>query len=1190
MRKKCLKYLLVGLMLLFALSSGAACKDDKKTKDSGYTTETIESVITLDQTELTLKVGDKRYIVPSFEAQDGVSLVYTAVDETVARISEFGEVTALKEGSTNIVVRYGELSATCKVTVTLGGELPQIVVKGVEEGSLQRVSVGGAFSVAPYVWFNGGKYEDATFEYVIEDGTVVEEADGRLQAKACGETAVKIVAVWRGVKNATLERTFTLRVIADVELSVNGGLNSVVELYSVSELGGRSYTTELPFKVTASEKTENGVIALTATVSVASGKELITIENDVVSSNGIAGTASVKITCTASTGDEFEQTITVNVLRSVGVYDTRLEFSAADGELPLTDIFGGDEELTSAECEGEKLTISADKKCVLGLSTLTTGVTQRTITVYGQNVGYEIVVDAYTKIVNEASDLDYFLLDNENEKNVTAVFDGYYVLGGNIDASGYVRGTSGFVSTDTVSAYANVGLTGTFDGRGYAISNLTFGETAADFGKFDAETRKNYTYSLFGIIGGGTVKDLALANVSLTAPEAVTKGATSALATWVMGGTIENVYVHVNGLNYAASRWRTTAGLAINLDKNTVLKNVVVEVDDDGSVQRVSDKNGGALFASYGSFVSSRLPDEATMKNNFSNVYMISSQALKTTYPQETDGTRVKTVYDAENAKANADETTAVVKRYKNVDALMADESNVYETFDTSVWTVGTIPAWKSLPLVKYARVTVDGKKTDRFTVLLKEANVSYSVGIDLLGNTIDGVTLSMSGAGIALNGNGFSVLHAGTAEITVTYMQGGKKYSLTMTVSVTAETKTYAKTVAFSAMHGELPLTEIFGENVELVAAYQGDTLLQISSDKKRVLGVQTLSKNGDVERNAAVQTQIVVYSASKGYIVNLNAYAGILTTAEDLAVFNLDNTDYAGLANITDRADRAPTKAVDGYYILANDIDASGWVMPTQGYIDDNYQSTTMPKVGFQGTLDGCGHTISRLTFGTNQSEDIDDTIRGGTYWKNNHYSLFGIIGKNATVKNLAIDSVRFDLYNGTTSPSMASCATLAMWISAGATVENVYVNVEGVTRGGNATYSNLSAVAYGVFSGARLNNIVVDYTYDDEEMATFNQTSAFVQRKCASDSSVTEITAWTNVYVISAKGIVTQTGNNLLWAANDTEYDAEASTGAKVAGLYRYESAEEWKKATGDYTSFESVACWDMTTGVPVWKKQA
>ena len=1191
MKMKWFKYFGVALTLSFALSTCIACKDDEETEDTGYETETIQSVITLDQTELNLKVGDSKYIVPSFETQGGVTLVYTSLDSTVASISQVGKVTALKEGTTDIVVTYGELSATCKVSVTLGGELPSIVVSGVENGSLQKVSLGSVFAINPYVSFNDGKYDDASFEYIVEDTDIVQVIDGQLQAKSCGETAVKIVATWRGVQNVTLERNFTLRVIPNVELSVNGGLSSVIDLYSVAQMGDRAYATSAPFVVTAKEYSASGVVDLATDVQVLSGAELVQIDGENIFAQGKAGTANLKITCMASTGDEFEQIIAVNVLKSVGVYDSKIEFSAVDGELPLTDIFGVDEDLSSAECDGETLWISQDKKCVLGLQTLSTGVTQKTITVYGENVGYEIEIDAYTKIIDEARDLDYFLLGNENSQHINKEFNGYYVLGCNIDASDYVRGSVGFVSTGKVDAYATAGLTGTFDGRGYAISNLTFGEVASDFEKFDAEKRKEYTYSLFGVIGGGTIKNLALENVTFDAPDdTVTKGNTATLATWIMGGKIENVYIRLNGLDYGTSNWRATAGFAYSVDEKTTLKNVVVEVADDGTIQSMIDKKG-TLFASYGAIVGDRIPDDEVLAKNWQNVYLVSDLAISYTRTQITENEEKKTVTkitDAENTGATVDRTVSAVKRYATLDAFMADKTNSYTDFDTSVWLVGTIPAWKSVGLDRYVRLTVDGEVTDTITIAMTDANASYSVGVDLLGQALGDYTLTMTGTGISLSGNSFTVLHVGTAQITATFTLNGVEQSLTLAVAVVGETETYSQTVTFSAMHGQLPLTDIFGENVNLVAAYQGDTLLQISADKKRVLGVQPLNASGAIERNAAVQMQITVYSASKGYIVNLNAYAGVLTKAEDLAVFCLDNTDYATLAVQSSDIDRSPTKVVDGYYILANDIDASAWAMPTQGYISTTYQSLSMPKVGFKGTFDGQGHTISNLTFGTVQQAIIDDTSETyRAYWRLNTYSLFGIIGSGATVKNFALTNVQFMLRNGSATMYTATCSGLATWITPNATVENVYVSMKGITSwcdtnanttGAVVANTSVSGIAYGVYSGATLNNVVVDYTYSGSDVLSVTNSGALVGRKCAND---TVSTKWTNVYVISEKSLAGR-AINPLYAQNDTTDGVE-----KIQGTYQYASVDSWKQATGnDYTSFSSTY-WDLSTGVPVWK---
>lgn len=72
----------------------------------------------------------------------------------------------------------------------------------------------------------------------------------------------------------------------------------------------------------------------------------------------------------------------------------------------------------------------------------------------------------------------------------------------------------------------------------------------------------------------------------------------------------------------------------------------------------------------------------------------------------------------------------------------------------------------------------------------------------------------------------------------------------------------------------------------------------------------------------------------------------------------------------------------AVEAYYALACDIDATGF--------ETNASPAWEAKVGFKGTFDGQGYTISNLTV---------------TSWTN---GLFGAIGEGAVIKNLSLKNV--------------------------------------------------------------------------------------------------------------------------------------------------------------------------------------
>jgi hypothetical protein len=162
-------------------------------------------------------------------------------------------------------------------------------------------------------------------------------------------------------------------------------------------------------------------------------------------------------------------------------------------------------------------------------------------------------------------------------------------------------------------------------------------------------------------------------------------------------------------------------------------------------------------------------------------------------------------------------------------------------------------------------------------------------------------------------------------------------------------------------------------------------------------------------------------------------------------------------------------------------------------------------------------------------------------------------------------------------------AICSGLATWICAGASVENVYVSVKGVTAGGSVKNTTVTGLAYAIYSGAKLNNIVVDCTYSGSDVTVMDRTSSFVYRK-AKEDGITEITGWTNVYVLSDKALAYDS-SNLLCAGNDT-----TSAGAKVTNLYQYASLDEWKAAQESEdtaTNFDSFknAFWTVNK-VPTW----
>lgn len=111
MRKNILIISAVFAALLFAC--GCKGKDDLKT--------TVTSVKT-DPAQMTLKVGDSKQISVSWTpAEVKATPSFSSNKESVATVNDKGLVTAVAEGAASIIVKVGEQTAICKVTVSNSG-------------------------------------------------------------------------------------------------------------------------------------------------------------------------------------------------------------------------------------------------------------------------------------------------------------------------------------------------------------------------------------------------------------------------------------------------------------------------------------------------------------------------------------------------------------------------------------------------------------------------------------------------------------------------------------------------------------------------------------------------------------------------------------------------------------------------------------------------------------------------------------------------------------------------------------------------------------------------------------------------------------------------------------------------------------------------------------------------------------
>ena len=130
---------------VLAMKSGSAtitAKAGEKTATCRVTVVTPVTGVLLDRSSLSMEVGQSETLVATILPDDATvqSVSWTSSDNTVAKVSSSGEVTALKKGSATITASADGKSATCSVTV-------RNVPFGISPDGVLLPGAGGSFEV-----------------------------------------------------------------------------------------------------------------------------------------------------------------------------------------------------------------------------------------------------------------------------------------------------------------------------------------------------------------------------------------------------------------------------------------------------------------------------------------------------------------------------------------------------------------------------------------------------------------------------------------------------------------------------------------------------------------------------------------------------------------------------------------------------------------------------------------------------------------------------------------------------------------------------------------------------------------------------------------------------------------------------------------------------------------------------------
>ena len=720
-----------------------------------------------------------------------------------------------------------------------------------------------------------------------------------------------------------------------------------------------------------------------------------------------------------------------------------------------------------------------------------------------------VTVDAYTLILDEMMDFDYFIVKDgswgyERSAKWTIYsgmeWNGSYVLANDIDASEYyspnakypnsyhgLEGTRQYLGWDNVTyqtahfgsrtvdevegnttfmGLKGKGMSGIFDGRGHVIKNYV-----------------PESGGLFQVVNGGVVKNLGFTNLAAGQHGAVA-------AKLFNSSVIENCFFEVNPEKSFKGLYSGSIAFAA-ISKTSQMKNIVIINE---STQLPNKESSGALFNTTSSF-----------GDNNGTIILVSPQPLVFKPNASYDG-GAKPYYEGQrldgvDTKVD-DYPSGLIKEvyhYTSFAKLAQDKDyilNKISGFNTEVFEMidNYLPIFKtSLSADSFEVYVGDYKASEHGTFITKGEDVEVTIRYNGIRYAqVDSLTVNQGNTVVSTNSNIINGQTSGSAQITASFSFGGQTVDVPFKVNSVAELTAYEeKTYYVSTIDGVFfqadnngkftivddPLSEIFGNATDfsdLFVAYDSEgNALEIDVTNGMFNGIPT-NKKGFLD------TYIDLYTDAVGKRVEIRSAGLIIDEASDLAYFKITQ-EFGRLSGPWVWQFGEGDFVWDSYYVLADNIDASEYGVHDveNGMMGDwsnraslyntanngaNFDYTANNGIkyggiyhnGLIGTLDGNGYIISNLT-----------TTASG---------LFGVVG-DATVKNIGFVNCK----------TVDNRGGVLAWVVGGATnLENVYVETVSEAIGPN--YSTLMGTL-GV--NAKMNGVLI---VDNTSFRTDTRTSEY------------------------------------------------------------------------------------------------
>ncbi len=1075
MKKSMNKILMIvlSIVMLFSLAIGVGCDcndNGEQGGGGGFTPIEKKATVTLDKTSEKLIVGDYLTVTAYTNKVLDEDVVFETENKNVATVTERGQIEAISAGTTNIVAKYGDVTAKCAITVEWDDSFPVLIdTDGLESSYI--LFKNSSYEFRPAIIYRGRTYYDGEFTFVSTNEDVATFEGNVLKASnTLGVANCYVEGSWRGFDvNATplLRSDFTVKTKNEAYISLKGTSEDFIELYTLSEFEGQTYKNT--GVVEPEFYAEGEKVSDVEFTTVIRDSSLASFDAGVVTAKKYGDTV-IEISCEYE-GELYVKTIAIEIERPVADYQMEIgKFSSDLGlfkdasndfasKTIIEEIYGTNDVEVIEAFQGHNRLIIEDNK-FLGVTGAKDDVYHTVITIGTNTEIYNVALEVYGLYITEMSDFDYFATQ--------ASYNNYYYLAKDIDATSFE-----FKANENNSG---TGLTGIFEGNGHVISNLT-----------------TKSKGLFGIVNGGVVRNVAFTNAKLT-------GYYPCLIAHVEKSTttLKNVYVEVDSV-------AVRGGILFQqtMSPSATHENVVV-------VYGISQDDVRSVMANEGNQanISTFAPNRAVLYKDtgFKNCFSISYAPIGCSSPNGNDFSWTShmmaenqvtlgevdadgktpligvTDWDKEllakttptdvlktTASAVATPTLSTgtdvikgIKAYTTFEELAQDKANneaILATFDRNYWTIiDGIPYWNSLYVADLNIVLRDNNgdiyedftltdNTTELTISLEDGSQSYT---DLTIEVPDCFTLT--GRTIKLKEMPTKPKYE---EIVIKSVISNMNVEKVLSIFVTPVGTEVEETITYSQADKELDF-ELLNSILDL----DGEDAITKDNIDFYYVGGDTTEYTGEIDipvkvaddRSDVEETSLTLLVGSKLYILrSVKAYTKVIDEAEDLKYFTLTMSD--------------PYNRVDGYFVVTRDIDATDLEFDNHQLMSNAVYpgNGSTADVGFVGVFDGQGHVISNITTKSN--------------------GIFGNV-MSAIIRNVAFTNVHTTGYypalfghnsnrGKDTSGAFTNVETL---------VSNVYVEVDSVASASGILFNNQATPT------SRFKNVVVEYLeFDDNENST-------------------------------------------------------------------------------------------------------